>query len=281
MPSFVIPAHEEAEVIARCLDSILSHDCPDDLEVAVVCNGCTDDTARIARNHDKRVRVIETDVASKSRSLNLGDEAVTSFPRMYLDADVELGPNALSDTFNALGEGTLAVSPSAHFDLSRSSLFVRMFYAAWTKMPFYNDSMIGGSGAYALSQEGRDRFECFPDLISDDGFVRLHYKAKERSVVRNASSTVSCPRRMADLLKMMTRVTAGRRQLHREYPQLLATEETTGAGKVAAVIRSPLLWPCFAIYAFTRLVASHRERRQRNQESTPSWLRDDSSRVQA
>ena len=146
-------------------------------------------------------------------------------------------------------------------------------------MPFYNDSMIGGSGAYGLSSEGRARFDRFPDVISDDGFVRLHFKAEERSTIRNVHSTVSCPRHMRDLLKMMTRVSAGGKQLRREYPQLLASEEITHGHRVSAILRSPQLWPCFLVYAFARLVAAHRARRYFHDAGPPTWSRDDSSRV--
>ena len=105
MPSVVIPAHNEAKVIARCLASVLTDDRADDLEVIVVCNGCTDDTARVAKEHDERVCVVETDVPSKSNALNLGDDAATSFPRMYLDADVELDPGALVDHSQCTRQG--------------------------------------------------------------------------------------------------------------------------------------------------------------------------------
>ena len=49
MTQVIIPAHNEAAVIARCLDTLLEPPRPDRLDVVVVANGCTDDTADRAR----------------------------------------------------------------------------------------------------------------------------------------------------------------------------------------------------------------------------------------
>src|SRR5262245_58336894 len=49
MASVVIPAHNEARVIERGLSSLLEGARPGELEIVVVCNGCTDDTAARAR----------------------------------------------------------------------------------------------------------------------------------------------------------------------------------------------------------------------------------------
>jgi hypothetical protein len=37
-----------------------------------------------------------------------------------------------------------------------------------------------GVGSYGLSASGRSRFAEFPDVIADDGFVRLQFRAGER-----------------------------------------------------------------------------------------------------
>ena len=88
--SVVIAAHNEEDVLGRCLDALLQDARPRELEIAVVCNGCTDRTADVARGYGDGVRVIETPVASKTAALNLGDARVSGFPRFYVDADVVL-----------------------------------------------------------------------------------------------------------------------------------------------------------------------------------------------
>lgn len=84
--SIVIPAHNEGRVIGRLLDALLADadgnngtpaDGPD---IVVVCNGCTDDTARVAGARGPRVRVVEIPTPSKHTALRVGDEHARGFP---------------------------------------------------------------------------------------------------------------------------------------------------------------------------------------------------------
>ena len=280
MPSVVIPAHDEAEVIHACLTALIGQEGVGDLEIVVVCNGCTDDTSAVAGAFEQ-VKVITTGIASKTAALNLGDESVSSYPRLYLDADVRLERDCVRRLFDSLDRGSLAVSPAPVFETGGSSILVRMFYAAWRRMPFYNESMIGGSGAYALSETGRARFEAFPDVISDDGFVRLQFESAERMMVSDARSRIRCPASMRDLVRMMTRVRAGSLELRRDHPNLLDAEETTPRKRLMAVLGNPHLLPCFVVYGLTRvftrtLAARLLDSRKREKHL---WPRDDSTRV--
>ena len=56
--SVVIPAHDEEAVVGRCLAALLDGARPGELDVVVVCNGCTDATADIARGFGRGVRVV-------------------------------------------------------------------------------------------------------------------------------------------------------------------------------------------------------------------------------
>ena len=49
--SVVIAAHNEEDVLGRCLDALLRGSRPTELEIVVVCNGCTDRTADVARGY--------------------------------------------------------------------------------------------------------------------------------------------------------------------------------------------------------------------------------------
>ena len=48
LASVVIPAHNERRVIGRCLRALREGAAPGELDVIVVANACTDDTAAIA-----------------------------------------------------------------------------------------------------------------------------------------------------------------------------------------------------------------------------------------
>ena len=180
MISIVMPAHNEGLVIARTLRAITTGALPDELDVVVVCNGCTDDTAAIARGFGAPVRVIETAVGNKANALNLGDQAARAFPRIYVDADVVVTlstARALAECLEK--EEAIAVAPMPYFELRDCSWPVRAFYDIRRRLPSFSEG-IGGSGVYALSEIGRRRFGAFPNLVADDTYVRVQFKPEER-----------------------------------------------------------------------------------------------------
>jgi cellulose synthase/poly-beta-1,6-N-acetylglucosamine synthase-like glycosyltransferase len=82
MISIIVPAHDEETLIGAGLEALTRGAEPGELEVIVVCNGCRDATADVARRVGEPVRVIETPVASKIHALNLGDQAASGYPRL-------------------------------------------------------------------------------------------------------------------------------------------------------------------------------------------------------
>ena len=156
MTAIIIPAHNEVAVIERTLTALLDQAGPDD-EVIVVCNGCSDDTAAVARRFAERVTVLETEVPSKTNALNLGDRAAGSFPRIYADADVSLGVGALKKIIRALESGRwLAVSPDPVMNLAGASWAVRAYYDIWLSLPYCRSGMIGAGYMPCLRKGVRD-----------------------------------------------------------------------------------------------------------------------------
>ena len=163
MFSVVVPAHNESRTIGRCLSAMIDRLAEKELQIVVVCNGCSDNTAEIARSFGAPVQVVETDVASKSAALRMGDEVATDFPRFYVDADVELSIESIRQIAEALRQGPwLAAAPRMKVDLTDRKWAVRAYYEIWTRLPYHVSGMIG-SGVYALSEAGRGRFDVFPD----------------------------------------------------------------------------------------------------------------------
>jgi glycosyltransferase involved in cell wall biosynthesis len=280
MISIIIPAHNESSVIARTLKSILEGALPNELDVIVVCNGCTDDTASIARSFGPMVRVIDTNVARKTHALNLGDEAARAFPRVYLDADVTIALEALRMLTGRLEVGdVLAVAPRASIDLVGCSWSVRAFYAIRSLLPSANEG-IGGSGIYALSEAGRKRFPLFPPVTADDGFVRIQFQPHERETLTGITSKVFPPRTIKDLIATKARIHYGSFELARMFP---ASWERRGKSNTKPLIHlfvDPRLWGKLAIYSMvtiiSRRLAVHRLRR-----GPMPWKRDQTSRSNA
>ena len=100
--SVVIPAHNERTLIQRLLGDLTSGPLAASLEIVVVPNGCTDDTAAVAASIDPRVVVSSIAMGSKIAALREGDRVATVFPRAYVDADVTVTPETLLALADAL-----------------------------------------------------------------------------------------------------------------------------------------------------------------------------------
>ncbi len=285
--SVVIPAHDEAAVIARCLGTLLADAETDELEVVVVCNGCTDRTAELARLAAPSATVLELDEASKTAALRAGDESATTFPRAYLDADVEVGVADLRAVAQALGGGPAVggppdgvatavgvAAPVCAFELGGRPWYVRRFYDAWARLPYVGSDLIG-NGLYVLSAAGRERFGEFPEITADDLFVRELFDPDERLSVRDAAFVVHTPRSWKGLLAMRERTYRGNAELARHRPDLGVKGASTGASLVGVARAAPA---SFAVYVGVNLAAKARLRTRRR---TVRWERDDSAREMA
>jgi glycosyltransferase involved in cell wall biosynthesis len=282
MISIVIPAYNEEAVIGRCLKSLTGDGSaePGELEIVVACNGCHDKTARIAREFGAPVRVLETDISSKSAALNLADRAATSFPRIYVDADIILSLDSVRRLAGVLDDkGVLAAAPAVGPGFPEGTGWVvRAYYQFWMALPYIQEGMMA-AGVYAVSREGRKRFAEFPAIIADDGYVRLHFTSEERVEVAAARSIVSAPAKLRDLILIKTRSRLGIYQLQARFPELYAREaKSKGYGRAfRAILKQPTLWPCAIPYVCVNLLSRYRAQKQLR-VNRYVWERDNSSR---
>lgn len=280
--SVIIPAHNEGEVIERGLRSILADARPGEFDIIVVCNGCRDDTAARARAFGPAVRVIETDVPSKTNALNLGDAASSVFPRIYMDADVVMSTESLRNLARPLQEGrVLGAAPAVNTVFKSDAEWrVRAYYDFWMALPFVQEGMMA-AGCYALSEAGRQRFGAFPDVISDDGFVRLHFTSDERIEVADSVSTVVAPSRWADLVRIKTRSRLGTYQLQERYAALYATELVSKryGSALLSMLRRPSLYAAALPFIWISVVSRLRAQKQHKASTPYVWERDHSSRA--
>jgi glycosyltransferase involved in cell wall biosynthesis len=273
MVSIVIPAHNEERVIARCLAALPVSEA----EVVVVCNGCTDQTAAVASAVDPAIRVEQIAEASKTAALNHGDAIATTFPRVYLDADAVLSPGAIETITAPLrSRDAMVAGPSVIHDVNKSSAIVRAYYRIWTRLPSVGDDIVG-CGAYALSEQARQRFDRFPDLLGDDHFVRDLFAPHERRVV-SARSMVSAPRTLPDLVRRKVRVYTGNRMVYAVQPGGTARGRRRQAEWLTVVRRNPRLVPDVPAYLIVTVTAKALSRWRQRRGTHLSWGRDDSSR---
>ncbi len=278
MPSIVIPAHDEERVLAETLERALEG-LGADVEVLVVCNGCTDRTAAVAMSFAPRVAVIEIATASKVAALNEGDARARAFPRVYLDADIPISGADLARVIAAVGRpGALAAEPRARFDFTRVHFLVRAYYAVWLGLHGTEPGDVG-CGLYALSAAGRARFGPFPPVIADDGYVRAHFAPGEIELVADAEAMVRVARTLGDLVRVMTRSKLGVVELASRFPELWDGKRARGASLASKLKALPLrLWPLLPIYVVIQGWVAVRVRLRASDLPAYRWERDRSRR---
>jgi glycosyltransferase involved in cell wall biosynthesis len=276
--SVVIPAHNEAALIDELLGAITTHPRRDEFEIVVVANGCTDDTAARASAYDG-IQVIEVPIASKIAALNAGDAAATVFPRAYVDADVRIEAGALLALADALDiDGVGVASPTLVVDTSTASWAVRQHYRIWELSDYRSRGHIG-SGVYALSRDGRERFGVWPDVIADDRFVQQLFAPAERVTLPGHTFTVRSSSDMRSHLRRSVRIARGNRELPAGLQNAPASSATSRGRLVARVAVQPALWPAFAVYCVSWTVPTVIGRRASTRRTTQSWNRDETSRA--
>jgi glycosyltransferase involved in cell wall biosynthesis len=279
MISIIVPAHNEASVIGRCLRSMTAGARPDELEVLVVCNGCSDDTEAIATGFGPPVRVLVSPVASKNAALNLGHATASSYPRFFVDADIELPLESIRKVAALLASGAVhGAAPRLTVDLMGCSWPVRAYYDIWLRTPYVNEGMLG-SGVYAISAEGGARFERFPDIIADDGFVRLLFEPNERRTVEGCHFVMRPPATLRSLIHINVRRRVGLYEMAELHPEKTRDESRGQRAFLSRLLADPRRWPGLAVYLYAKLACIAIYRWKAMQGRQKEWNRDETSRT--
>jgi glycosyltransferase involved in cell wall biosynthesis len=271
----IVPAYNEGEVIRRTLTPLSQAAVAGYIELIVVCNGCTDNTADAARTIPG-VRVIELVQGSKPAALNAGDEAAALWPRLYLDADIQISPAAVLAVLDRLGRGdVLAARPQACYDFRGASTIVRSYYRARQRIPAHKLAM-WGAGVYGLSAQGHDRLGAFPMITGDDFYVDTRFAPDEKTVVATEPVVVKTPTDAKSLLAILRRSHRGKTELSADNPDGGArARNTTAPSAIAALrgVRGPRSAVDAAVYIGLALA------KRWTASPAQGWERDESSRL--
>jgi glycosyltransferase involved in cell wall biosynthesis len=279
--SIVVPAHDEASVIGRCLESMTKGAQPGELEVLVVCNGCSDRTAEIARSFGPPVRVLETEIPSKNAALNLGHRAASSYPRFFVDADIVLPIESIRKVAEVLRGGRIhGAAPRIRVDLEKRGWPIRAYYDVWLETPYVTEGMMG-SGVYAISEQGGARLDAFPDIIADDAFARLLFAPHERASVEDAWFLMTPPETLSSLIHINVRRRVGLFEMAELHPEATAREAGVQRSALYRMLLDPRRWPSLAVYLYAKLACMWIYARKARQGREKEWNRDDTSRRQA
>lgn len=230
--SVIIPANNEERYIDACLEALRLqnfHSQENGCQIIVAANACIDSTverAGAARDGLEAAGwqfiLLDIDEPGKLNALNNAEEVATGRILVYLDADVRCEPDLVRLLVEALdtdvpryASGHLSVAPA-------ESWVTRAFARVWTQLPFMTTN-VQGAGLFAVNRAGRARWSGFPDIIADDGFVRLQFAPEERIKV-DATYYWPMVEGFSNLVKVRRRQDEGVRQLADRFPELLRNE---------------------------------------------------------
>lgn len=271
--SVIIPAHNEAAVIARTMSSLAPLAALDTVDVVVACNGCTDRTEEILSAFEG-VTVLSLPAPSKTAALNAADAAASHWPRVYLDADIEISAATVCQLLSSLDSGgedgcMLAARPASQYVTDSASPLVRAYYRARSRIPSLNGALWGG-GVYGLSQAGHQRFGSFPEVTADDYFVDRLFEPGEKRVLKTEPVLVRTPRTASELLRTLHRVYRGVQEQAGESSSTFRT-----VSQLLQTVRGPLSAVDACVYAGFAAAGRWSQR----QTAHGSWERDESSRI--
>jgi hypothetical protein len=261
----------------------LSEATEDEMDIVVVCNGCTDDTAQVAGLRGAGVRVVEIPTPSKHVALRAGDEHARGFPRIYVDADVVITTSDVRVLTNALtgDPAVLAAAPGRDLPLKDCAWRVRAYYRVWQRLPAVRAGLFG-RGVIAVSEPGYQRLAALPPLMADDLAASLAFGPDERRVVEEARVVVLPPRTWADLIKRRIRAVTSSAQLEHHQAQSGQTappSARTGKADLLTLLRAePRLFPGVLVFVAAAVVAKRGAAKAIRTQDFGTWLRDESSR---
>lgn len=257
--TIIIPANNEGDMIGQCLDSVLASNGPSNAEIIVAANGCTDDTAERSLAYESKVTekgwsltVLSLEEGGKLKALNAADAITKSKVRVYLDADVTLHPDLLAQLTKELscdapryGSGTIRFTPTNN---RATTLYARTY----ARVPYIANGL-PGAGLFAVNESGRAKWADFPNIISDDTYVRLLFTPAERVRVP-ASYEWPLVEGFANLVRVRRRQNAGVDEITQLYPEILDNDDkqpVSLGSKLALALRDPI---SFAVYASVQAI---------------------------
>ena len=108
----IIPVYNGSLLISRCLDSVFNQNSVFDLEVIVIDDSSTDNSAEIVRNYPNHVRLMKQENQGPAAARNRGILAATGKYLAFLDADDYWEPGFLAATVNFMESNPEAVAVS-------------------------------------------------------------------------------------------------------------------------------------------------------------------------
>lgn len=234
MLSILIPANNEADRIGDCLAAVLASSLPQQPdtppEIIVIANGCNDATVPSALSYIDQAKslgwhliVLDIPTGGKLNALNVGDEHAANDIRIYLDADIIVSPLLVTELHGVLDCAQPIYASGTVIIANPETWVSRAYKRIYARVPFFTQG-VPGCGLFAVNAQGRARWAKFPDIISDDTFVRLKFSPDERVSVP-ATYLWPIVEGFSNLVKVRRRQDIGVAEIAEIYPALMQNDD--------------------------------------------------------
>ena len=277
--SIVIPAYNEATILAATLSNLMADNMLNECTIVVVCNGCVDSSIDVLADFKQMhapsltaksisLVIINEAKASKTHALNVGVNSANADVTILLDADILVSGADLCALASHLIEKKLkALSPQVYFDTQKSDRFVKAYYEV-ERASHYNN-YLRLSNVIALSAECIEEVFPLPDVIADDEYIRRSLAEGEYCIDKSTSFAFIAPKTLSSVAAVLARVERGNMQLNKM--NLRSTSNTSGSAE-----KTPRVARC--VFILTKLFAKVRAKLEYNSALKNKWHRDQSTR---
>lgn len=226
--SVILATHNGARFLAEKLDSILAVNYPaEKIEVLLIDDGSTDDTAAVAACYAARVQLFRVSKGGKSRAVNEGIRIARGEILILTDVRQQLDPDSIryllenfADSKVGVVSAELQIRAGATLEEINTGAYWK--YEKWIRLNLSAiDSIFGATGSlYALRRELAVPLP--PNTLNDDMYLPLYaFFRGYRLVVDRRAKMYDYPTNLASEFGRKVRTLAGNYQVLRGYPQLL------------------------------------------------------------
>lgn len=187
-PSFsvIVAAHNEASVIGKKLENLLSLDYPQDkVEIIVVDDGSTDNTAQIVGKYDS-VKIIKLSRVGKTEAINKGLKQASGEIVLLTDADCFFDKENLVKAAQAFFDESIGAVTGSIKLLDCEPSVIRKDSSQRSVQLFYRESLLdsiptGMGGFLAFRRKLIEKLD--PNCLADDVEVSIRVRMKNFRVI--------------------------------------------------------------------------------------------------
>jgi len=277
--SLIIPAHNESAVLPKTLEKIFSSNYPKNiLEVIVVDDGSTDDTAKIAKRFGVKL-IKNKENLGKCKALNVGIKNASNDIIITTDADTEFGKNTIENLVKHFSDeevGAVAGYYKAlplknlfsHFSLGKLKTFFLLKFQSLEYMTFlfarrrqaaFDAVMVVPGAVGAYRKEVLEKIGGFDSkmLIEDyDATIRIHKTGYKVVCEKDAVAWTKPPANISELVRQRLRWYRGGFEVLAKHTDLIQSKH----GFVPIILGFEYVTIFLQIMLFTLIGASFYEK---------------------